>query len=91
MMLCAYVSHLADLYVKAGMAALPVDIDQLFIDIHYFFKHSSKINQQFVDKWHSPHINNYSNEPKVLLKHRQTRWLSLLRCIQRYLDQFDGL
>ena len=25
--------HLADLCVKAGMAALPVDIDQLLIDI----------------------------------------------------------
>ena len=34
--------HLADLCVKAGMAALPVHIDQLFIDIYYYFKHSSK-------------------------------------------------
>ena len=68
------------------MAALPVDIEQLFIDIYYYFKHSSKRNQQFVDMWHSF----YNNEPKVLLKHRQTRW-SLLRCIRRYLDLFDGL
>ena len=71
------ICHLADLCVKAGMAALPVDIYQLFIDIYYYFKHSSKTNQQFVDMWHS----SYNNEPKVLLKHCQTRWLSLLRCI----------
>ena len=63
------ICHLADLCVKAGMAALPVDIDQLFIDIYYYFKHSSKRNQQFVDMWHSF----YNNEPKVLLKHCQTR------------------
>ncbi len=33
----------------------------------------------------------YINEPKVLLKHCQTRWLSLLRCVRRYLDLLDGL
>ena len=66
------ICHLADLCVKAGMAALPVDIDQLFIDIYYNFKHSGKRNQQFVDIWHSF----YNNEPKVLLKHCQTRWES---------------
>ncbi len=81
------ICHLADLCVKAGMAALPVDIDLLFIDIYYYFQHSSKRNQQFFDMWHSFYI----NEPKVLLKHCQTRWLSLLRCIRRYLDLFDGL
>ena len=67
-----YICHIADLCVKVGMAALPVDIYQLFIDIYYYFKHSGKRNQQFVDIWHS--FNN--NEPKVLLKHCQTRWES---------------
>ena len=42
------ICHLADLTVKAGSKALPVDIDQLFIDIFYF-QHSSKRKQQFVD------------------------------------------
>ena len=37
--------------------------------------------------WHSF----YNNEPKVLLKRCQSRWLSLLRCIRRYLDLLDGL
>lgn len=31
------ICHLADLTNKAGMKTLPVDIDQLFIDIFYFF------------------------------------------------------
>ena len=38
------ICHLADLTVKAGLEALPVDIDQLFIDI-YYFHHSSKRKQ----------------------------------------------
>ena len=79
--------HLADLCVKAGMAALPVDIYQLFIDVYYYFKHSGKRNQQFGDIWYSF----YNNESKVLLKHCQTRLLNLLRCIRRYLDPFDGV
>ena len=36
--------HLADLCIKAGMAAFPIDIDQLFIDVYYYFHHSSKRN-----------------------------------------------
>ena len=36
------ICHLADLTVKAGLKALPVDIDQLFIDVSYHFFHSSK-------------------------------------------------
>lgn len=81
------ICHLADLCVKAGMAAFPLDIDQLFIDIYYYFRHSSKRTQTFVDVWHSF----FTTEPKVILKHCQTRWLSLLRCIGRYLDQLEGL
>lgn len=39
------ICHLADLTVKAGLKTLPLDIDQLFIDIFYFFQHSSKRKQ----------------------------------------------
>ena len=43
------ICHLTDLAVKAGMRALRVDIDQLFIDIFYHFQHSSKRKQEFND------------------------------------------
>ena len=72
------ICHLADLCIKAGMASFPLDIDQLFIDVYYFFHHSSKQNQEFIDTWHSFYT-------KVILKHCTTRWLSLLRCVGRYL------
>ena len=81
------ICHLADLTVKAGMSALPVDIDQLFIDVFYFFFHSSKRKQVFCDHWCSL----FTSEPGVILKHCPTRWLSLLRCVGRYLSQYDGL
>ncbi len=81
------ICHLANLTIKAGLQELPIDIDQLFVDIFYYFQHSSKRNQEFVDNWHSM----FTSEPGVILKHCPTRWLSLLRCVDRYLKQIDGL
>ena len=81
------ICHLADLTVKSGMSTLPLDIDQLFVDVFYFFYHSSKRKQEFVDLWCSL----FTTEPEVILKHCTTRWLSLLRCVGRYLDQLEGL
>ena len=55
------ICHLADLTVKASMKTLLLDIDLLFIDTFYFFYHSSKQTQEFVD---------------LIIKHCPTRWLS---------------
>lgn len=81
------ICHLADQTVKAGMTTLPIDIDELFIDIVYFFYHSSKRKQEFVDLWCSL----FTNEPEVILKHCPTCWLSLLRCVDHYINQLEGL
>ena len=81
------ICHLADLSIKAGLETLPVNIDQLFVDIFYYFYHSSKRGQLFVDHWCSL----FDDEPKTILKHSPTRWLSLLRCVRRYLNQLEGL
>ena len=67
------ICQMADLTVKAGLKVLPVDIDQLFIDLFYHFFHSSKRKQEFSDLWCSL----FSSEPEVILKHCPTRWLSL--------------
>ncbi len=72
------------------------DINKLFIDVFYYFYHSSKQKQEFCDvlysllnrrQWRSL----FTSEPPTILKHCPTRWLSLLRCVGRYLTQFDGL
>ena len=81
------ICHLANLTIKAGLGSLPIDIDQLFVDIFYYFYHSSKRKQLFHDNWCSL----FTNEPSTILKHCPTRWLSLLRCVQRYISQLDGL
>ncbi len=81
------ICHLADLTIKAGMKSFPVDIDQLFIDVFYHIKHSSKRKQEFNDIWYSL----FTSEPEEILKHCTTRWLSLLRCVGRYISQYDGL
>ena len=44
------ICHLADLTIKAGVQTFRVDIDQLFVDI-FFFYHSSKLKQIFADNW----------------------------------------
>ena len=81
------ICHLADLVIKAGMKGLPIDIDQLFIDVFYHFYSSSKRTQEFEDNWRDM----FNTEPDVILKHCHTRWLSLLRCIGRFLVQIDRL
>ena len=81
------ICHLADLAVKCGMGVLPVDIDQLFVDVFYYFCHSSKRKQEFCDLWCSL----FTSEPQTVLKHCTTWWLSLLHCVDRYISQFDGL
>ena len=78
------ICHLADLTVKVGLKVLPVDIDQLFIDVFYYFFHSSKRKQEFCDLLCSL----FTSEPHVIFKHCPTRWLSLLRCVGRYLTQY---
>ena len=72
---------------KAGMESLPVNIDQLFVDIFYHFLHSSKRRQEFINIWCSL----FTTEPEEILKHCPTRWLSLLRCVNRHIQQYDEL
>ena len=79
------ICHLADLTIKAGLEELPIDIDQFFIDVFYHFYHNSKRKQEFTELWCSL----FTSEPGVILKHCPT--LSLLRCVDRYLTQLDGL
>ena len=64
------INHLADLTIKAGMETLPVNIDQLFVDIFYYFYHSSKMGQLLADHW-------FDSEPNTILKYCPTKWISL--------------
>ena len=79
--------HLANLCSVAALKTLPVAVDDLLIDIFYHFKYSAKrweafseIQAEFDDI-----------RPLRVLKHSTTRWLSLLRCLKRLLDQWPAL
>ena len=52
--------------------------------IFFYFQDSSKRRQYFIDQW----CLMFTTEPDA---HCPTRWISILRCIKRYLKQFDGL
>ena len=62
------ICHLAKLTIKAGFDSLPVDIDQLFVDIFYHFFQSSKRKQEFHDNW----CFLFKSEPGTVLKHCPT-------------------
>ena len=79
--------HLADLTNKTGMATLSVDINQLFLYVFYYFFHCTKRKQKFTNLL----CTFFTSEPKAIIKHCATRWLSLLLCISRFVHQFDGL
>ena len=56
------ICHLADLTIKAGLEELPIDIDQLSIDVFYHFYHSSKRKREFTELWCSL----FTSEPGVI-------------------------
>ena len=56
------IKHFANLIVKAGMETLPIGIDQLFVDVFYYFYYISKRGQLFVDHWCSL----FDSEPKAI-------------------------
>ena len=81
------ICHLADLTVKAGMSILSL-LTSISSSLMSFISSITVVSvSKFVDLWCSL----FTNEPEVILKHCPTRWLSLLRCVDRYIKQLEGL
>ena len=78
--------HIAALIANHACKELPGYLDDLTVQIWYFFQKSPKRQrvfqefQQFVDV-----------KPHKLLKAGQTRWLSLEICVNRLLEQYEAL
>ena len=67
------VCHLANLCLLAGVKMLPVDVDDFFLDLYYYFEKSAKRKElsEFQD---------FINTKKLkIVKHCKTRWFSLER------------
>jgi hypothetical protein len=79
--------HLANLCSAAALKTLPISVDNLLIDMFYHFKYGAKKWEQFSEI----QAEFEDVRPLRILKHSTTRWLSLLRCLKRLLDQWPAL
>ena len=80
------ICHLVSLVVKAATKTLPLKIDELLIDIYYHFHHSVKRVTSFKE-----FADFCTTEYRSILKHVETRWLSLTKVIQRTLHMWEPL
>lgn len=74
------------LVVKAAVKTLPLKIDKLLIDIYYHFHHSVKRVSSLTE-----YADFCEVEFKTILKHCNTRWLSLTKALKRTLDMWEPL
>jgi len=79
------VLHLIHILAKKAADALP-SIDDVLIDIYYYFNNSDSRKLSF-----KGFQDLYDLEQKRMLKHVCTRWLSIGRCTERLLFNWDAL
>lgn len=79
------VLHLIHISAKKAAEALP-SIDDVLIDIYYYFNKSDSRKLLFKGSQDLCDL-----EQKRMLKHVCTRWLSIGRCIERFLFNWDAL
>ena len=78
--------HLAALIANHSCKVLPDYLEDVTIQIWYFFQKNLKRYRTFED------FQSFVNsKPHKLLKAGQTRWLSLEMCINRLLEQYEAL
>ncbi|XP_060772916.1 uncharacterized protein LOC132883380 [Neoarius graeffei] len=80
------ICHLANLCVKDGVKVLPFKVDDLLVDVFYFFHHSSKRIQDFKEFQQFTEV-----EEQQILKHCPTHWLSLEKVCNHLLSQLPAL
>ncbi|XP_028296540.1 uncharacterized protein LOC114458355 [Gouania willdenowi] len=80
------ICHLVQLATGCGITAAQVPVEGILVEIYTHFDKSAKrceIYKDFVDFTDSDHLK--------LLRYCSTRWLSLITCLQRVLNQWDAL
>lgn len=78
--------HLINLCAKKASRILPAKIDEILVDVYFFFKHSEKRLLEL-----SQFQALYNDEVKKILKHCPTRWLSLSPCLKRLIELWQPL
>ncbi|XP_021376724.1 uncharacterized protein LOC110465317 [Mizuhopecten yessoensis] len=77
--------HLVHIAARKAAEALSA-IDEVLVDIYYYFNKSDKRKSEFRGTQSL-----YDVDQKKMLKHVCTRWLSIGRCIERLLQNWDPL
>ena len=80
------VCHLMHLAARRAAKCLPVDVENPLIDIFYYLDKSSKRKQALIE------VQERLKLPvQKIIKHVPTRWLSLGKCLDRLVGQYDAL
>ena len=80
------VCHLIHIGARKGASCLPLDVGQLLIDLYYYLDKSSKRQHSF-KKWQLLH----ELKEQKIIKHVNTRWLSIQKCLPRVIESWDAL
>ena len=78
--------HLAHFCSGKGAKELSLNVENFVIDIYYDFRRSPKQKKQ-----QREFMNLNNNEVEKVVNHVCTRWLSLGKCLERTLMQWDSL
>ena len=78
--------HLVHIGAEKGADVLPVSPSDLLSEIYHYFKKSSLRSHRLV-QFQELH----NKEVQKMLKHVPTRWLSISRCLDRLMDNWDPL
>nr|XP_042908049.1 glutamine synthetase cytosolic isozyme-like [Parasteatoda tepidariorum] len=78
--------HLINLAAEKAAAILPINVDEILVDIYYYINKSAK-RKDALKHFQALH----DKEVHKILKHVCTRWLSLGRILSRLMEQWDPL
>ena len=78
--------HVVHYSFRKGVEGYGSDVENLCIDIYYFFKLSPPRRQDYADVQQKLNLDEF-----VFLRHVQSRWLSLIPAIERVRKQFSAL
>ena len=78
--------HLVHIAAQKAAQKIPIKFEDLLVDIYYYLDKSSKRNLELKNCQLMCEIKTHK-----ILKHVSTRWLSLGKCLERLLEQWDAL
>ena len=79
--------HLVHISAEKGADSLPMSASAILVDVFFFFKNNSSLRQHRFNEFQAE----LEVDQQKMLKHVSTRWLSIGRCLERLLKNWDPL